>query len=597
LASGLSQFPNYTQVWLNDGSGNFIAGAQLPAQLGNAEGFALADLNGDGFDDAIVVSRGSIAIYLNNGTGDGSFGSPTAYYYNDLNYFPLGNFQSIRVAAGKTSTGKVNLAITGAGAVSWGLLYSVNSNGTLAPNPQILATGAAYPTAEIEFVDVNKNGLPALVIKGLYGSPVAVFGNDGSGNFGNSVSNGSFTYKTPTFSLPATDQNESQNGVQFIDMDHDGVLDMVVLTLGANSTNTVFWYKGLGNTLFETTSHTAWSAAAPAQIYSGGQFLPGSTYITSCAADIDGDGNADLVLANQLTQPVILKNNGNGTFSLAWASALADSNGHPAFAHFMSYVDLTGTGQQSLIGSNNTNNSSQFYTPYGEFYGAPRSTVRPPVVASDSQSLRYDLPFSYTITATNSPTTYGITLPSALSGLSVNASTGVISGSLPAAVGTYTIGLSAKNAGGTGLGTLTLSVIDKVPPVIAPPTVAVVKPKGEDKGGDWLNLLVTAVAKDALDPAPTTLITSVTYVDTLKPKKSGEKDDGKGDGKTKLAAPFSITGPLTLKIRGELEDGTISRVYTITITSTDNSKNASTATVIYTQTKRSEDSSRSGKDS
>src|SRR5436305_5066434 len=70
--------------------------------------------------------------------------------------------------------------------------------------------------------------------------------------------------------------------------------------------------------------------------------------------------------------------------------------------------------------------------------------------------------FSYTITATNNPTSYNATgLPP---GLSVNTSTGLISGT-PTTAGTYSVTISATNAGGTGSATLTLT-IKPAPPVI-----------------------------------------------------------------------------------------------------------------------------------
>jgi len=63
--------------------------------------------------------------------------------------------------------------------------------------------------------------------------------------------------------------------------------------------------------------------------------------------------------------------------------------------------------------------------------------------------------FSYQITASGSPTSFGASgLPS---GLSVNSTTGLISGT-PAAVGNFTVTLSATNSGGTGNASLALSV-------------------------------------------------------------------------------------------------------------------------------------------
>ena len=88
------------------------------------------------------------------------------------------------------------------------------------------------------------------------------------------------------------------------------------------------------------------------------------------------------------------------------------------------------------------------------------NTTAPVITSATTASGTVGTAFSYQITATNSPTSFGATgLPA---GFSVNSGTGLIAGT-PTAPGTSTINLSATNAGGTGHATLTLTVTPLLP--------------------------------------------------------------------------------------------------------------------------------------
>jgi autotransporter-associated beta strand protein len=81
----------------------------------------------------------------------------------------------------------------------------------------------------------------------------------------------------------------------------------------------------------------------------------------------------------------------------------------------------------------------------------------PVITGSSSASASENSSFSYTIVASNTPTSFAITGPLP-SGLSLNSTTGVISGT-PTQLGIFTITMGATNAFGSGSGTLQITVV------------------------------------------------------------------------------------------------------------------------------------------
>ena len=93
-------------------------------------------------------------------------------------------------------------------------------------------------------------------------------------------------------------------------------------------------------------------------------------------------------------------------------------------------------------------------------------TSAPVVTSAATASAQQGTAFTYQITATNSPTSFGATgLPT---GLTVDPATGLISGT-PMENGAFAVNLSATNATGAGTAVLTLTVTEITPVV----TVAV----------------------------------------------------------------------------------------------------------------------------
>ena len=128
------------------------------------------------------------------------------------------------------------------------------------------------------------------------------------------------------------------------------------------------------------------------------------------------------------------------------------------------------------------------------------NSVFPAITSPITATAGLSTAFSYQIVASNTPTSYGATgLPS---GLSVNTSTGLISGT-PLGIGTSNVTLTATNASGTGTSTLTLSVTSSGPlPNLVPST-----PSG------WSDKIVISTAAGTNTDSAGLLPTDTLYLD------------------------------------------------------------------------------------
>jgi hypothetical protein len=133
-------------------------------------------------------------------------------------------------------------------------------------------------------------------------------------------------------------------------------------------------------------------------------------------------------------------------------------------------------------------------------------------------------------------------------------------------LGTTTVQCTATDThNNTATGSFTVTVRDTTPPTIVSITASpsILWPPNHQ----MVNVSVSVIATDLVDPAPMSHIVSVS---------SNQPLNGTGDGDT--APDWVITGPLTLQLRSERASGVV-RVYTITIATTDASGNTSQGTV------------------
>src|SRR5204862_429503 len=151
---------------------------------------------------------------------------------------------------------------------------------------------------------------------------------------------------------------------------------------------------------------------------------------------------------------------------------------------FVSATQLTATVPAALIATAGTA-SITVVTPCGGTSNAATFTIaNTPVITSPLTACgTKGVAFSYTITATNNPTSFTASpLPA---GLSVNASTGVISGP-PTNTGTTNVTITASN----GAGTCDKATATLVITIGTAPTISSISPTCIGAGGPQFTLTV-----------------------------------------------------------------------------------------------------------
>jgi hypothetical protein len=143
-------------------------------------------------------------------------------------------------------------------------------------------------------------------------------------------------------------------------------------------------------------------------------------------------------------------------------------------------------------------------------------------------------------------------------------------------VGSHTVTVTVADAAGNVTTTnITLVITDDVAPVVVSVTAS---PNTLSPPNNQLvPVTVTVDATDNCDPAPTSVITSVTCNDSV------------------AAGDIQITGALTLNLAAKKAASGNARVYTITVTCTDSSGNESTGTVTVTVPKNNGNGGNKGK--
>jgi Bacterial Ig-like domain (group 3)/FG-GAP-like repeat/FG-GAP repeat len=243
-------------IFLGNGDGTFQSGVNYNAGI-NPKGLAVADLNGDGLADLVIVDTKTNNVKVMLGNGDGTFQPFTSY--------PVGNSPYSAVVGDFDQDGNLDVAVSNSDDGTVGILFG-NGDGTLRPQVTY-AVGTAPNT--LAMGDFNGDGFLDLAVTNFGSNTVTILlgAADKSGNF--------------SVQAPAVAVGTNPVGIAVADFNGDGFTDLAVTNSGANSVSILL---GKGDGTFQ-----------PQVAFTGN--IGNSPYPVA-VGDFNGDGLPDLAIAN-----------------------------------------------------------------------------------------------------------------------------------------------------------------------------------------------------------------------------------------------------------------------------------------------------------
>ena len=319
-------------------------------------------------------------------------------------------------------------------------------------------------------------------------------------------------------------------------------------------------------------------------LISGTPTAAGTYSVTISATNANGTGTATLTLTINPPPPVITSpGTATGTVGVAFSYQITATNNPTSFNATGLPGGLTVNTTTGLISGTPTTAGTYPVTISASNSGGTGTATLvitintpPPVITSPGTATgTVGVAFSYQITATNNPTSYGASsLPP---GLTVNTATGLISGT-PTTAGTYPVTITATNSRGTGTSTLVITINNPVP------TVTSISPTCATAGGPQFTLTVNGtkfVSASTVNwngtPLATTFVSSTQLTATVPAALIATAgtasitvvNPSPGGGSSTPAVTFTIANPPV--INSPLTAcGTVGVAFSYTITATNN---------------------------
>jgi hypothetical protein len=359
----ISSAPNgYIMLYLNQGNGAFAASGTV-AELGVYSSWLvnMADINGDKKLD-LVVTDSTGEVHLFYGKGDGSFTTGPVYPVQVWEANP-----DNVVLADFNGDGALDLFKPISG-TSWdGQVTLGRGDGTFQTNPAY-GWGISGFGNNLVTADFNRDGFPDVAFSWASSNGLPAFGvMKGS-------LHGSLAAPAYTTLLSSTCLASYPEWIATGDINHDGNPD-IVATLRNNynsgcPVNELAVFTGKGNGSFNAPVFYATGSSAQS--------------VDVLLADVNGDGQLDIIASNQDGSLSVLVNHGDGTYGDAML--ITSVSAYNPRLNSLAFGDFNGDGKLDIAVATYWS-TSDVYVLLGNGDG----TFQPPIATVTSSAVTYAL--------------------------------------------------------------------------------------------------------------------------------------------------------------------------------------------------------------
>lgn len=329
---------------------SFTNATNLKSSTTNSGGcMGVADMNGDGLDDMCILNN-SRTFYVDYQNPDGSFSL--------VNYGQVSGSGQWGWALGDVDgNGHKDLVSGGNGDGVHYMRIASQGNGTLTD----LNNGSGLFMQCNNIVDINNDGHNDFWACHDVGAPRQWL-NNGTGTL-------SYANIIDYTSVPSTDMSGNYGSV-WIDFDNDGDLDLYIAKCRQNVSNPDDPRRW--NRLFVNDGNGNYTDLADEY----GVQIRNQSW-TADFADIDNDGDLDLVMTNHNTTMQLFENDGTGHFT-----EITSGSGLAVTGFFLQskFVDLDNDGYVDLLTAGGSgaayvfrNNGNKTFSPISNTFPAPKS--------------------------------------------------------------------------------------------------------------------------------------------------------------------------------------------------------------------------------